>query len=91
MPHKKVHSLAFVGGRNEFRGKVKEIIDHGPFVRVVLCMQCECKECEEDPVVEDTITAIITKRRKTELDIQEGMNIRALIGCTSVQLEPERK
>jgi molybdopterin-binding protein len=67
-------SIEAVNARNQFRGKVKEIV-HGPVV---------------SEVVVDTphglVTSVITTRSVKELNLEQGTEVLALVKATEVSI-----
>lgn len=67
-------SIQSINARNQFRGKVKEIID-GPVVSEVDV---------ETPF--GIVTSVITTRSVRELDLRPGVEVIALVKATEVSI-----
>lgn len=66
-------SIAAINARNQFRGKIKEII-HGPVV----------SEVDVETPAGITITAVITTRSVKDLQLEIGSEVLALVKATEV-------
>jgi molybdopterin-binding protein len=68
-------SISAINVRNQFRGKVKEIIE-GPVV----------SEVDVETPSGQIVTSVITTRSVKELDLKPGREVIALIKSTEVSL-----